>query len=284
MREWPTPRVWVCSLRTVVLGALLLTYGVAAHAAPKADLWPRWQQHDPQNAQTIDHRLWHTWLTKYVDAHHPSGITRVHYATVASEDRQALQRYVNTLQQLPISTYSRQEQKAYWINLYNACTVLVVLTHYPVASIRAINISPGLFTRGPWGAKLLLIEGEKLSLDDIEHRILRPIWKDNRVHYALNCASLGCPNLAPVAYTASNLEHLLEQGARAYVNHPRGVMFDQERLHISSIYVWFSEDFDGTPDGVLRHLQRYASGQLAEQLQRYSGKITHAYDWRLNAP
>jgi hypothetical protein len=271
-------------VQTVVVSVICLCLQGSAQAAPKANLWPRWQQHEPQSSATIDFTVWNTFLKKYVVTQHPSGINRMQYENVSTNDRQALQQYVATLQMLPISTYNRTAQQAYWINLYNALTVLVVLEHSPVASIRDIRISPGLFSTGPWQAKLLAIEGEKLSLDDIEHRILRPIWKDNRLHYALNCASLGCPNLAPIAYTSGNLEQLLDQEARAYVNHPRGVTFKDDTLHISSVYIWFQEDFGGNIDGVLQHLLHYASDQLAEQLRSYRGKVKHAYDWRLNAP
>jgi Protein of unknown function, DUF547 len=159
---------------------------------------------------------------------------------VAPEDRKALKSYLENLQSLQISQYNRAEQKAYWINLNNALTVEVVLSRYPVESIRDIGISPGLFSRGPWDAKLLTVEGEKLSLNDIEHRILRPIWRDARVHYAVNCASLGCPNLQPAAFTTDNTENLLERGAKEYVNHPRGVAVRNQKLRVSSIYVWFS--------------------------------------------
>jgi hypothetical protein len=185
---------------------------------------------------------------------------------------------------LPISSHNRAEQEAYWINLYNAATVDLILSRYPVASIRDINISPGLFSRGPWGAKLLAIEGEKVSLDDIEHRILRPIWKDNRIHYAVNCASLGCPNLQPPAYTAANMESLLERGAKEYVNHPRGVAIKDGKLRVSSIYVWFKEDFGGSPEGLMEHWRKYADAALAKRLQTYSGGLEHDYDWNLNGP
>ena len=181
-------------------------------AAPKADLWPRWEKHDPANKQKVDHSAWDTFLKKYIVAPHPSGINRVNYATVAPEDRTALANYVKSLESVAVSGYSRAEQRAYWINLYNAKTVELILTRFPVKSIRDINISPGLFSSGPWGAKLMTVEGEKLALDDIEHRILRPIWKDNRIHYAVNCASLGCPNFQPAAFTAENTEVLV--GAR----------------------------------------------------------------------
>ena len=130
----------------------------------------------------------------------------------------------------------------------------------------------------------MIIEGEKVSLDDIEHRILRPIWQDNRLHYALNCASLGCPNLAPMAYTSASMEQLLEQGARAYINHPRGASCQDGTCTLASIYVWFQEDFGGDSVGVRYHLLRYANDLLAAQLQAYRGTFKHDYDWHLNAP
>lgn len=160
----------------------------------------------------------------------------------------------------------------------------VVLDHYPVKSIRDIKISPGLFSSGPWGAKLLTIQGQKVSLDDIEHRILRPLWKDNRVHYAVNCASLGCPNLQTEAYTPENSEALLDKGAREYVNHPRGVHLTGDRLHLSSIYDWFQADFGGGEAGILGHLQKYADPGLAERLKKFKGGTSYGYDWRINEP
>jgi len=267
----------------IVFLAVCLLAPSSSHAAPKAELWPRWEKHDAASTQRIDHSLWDTFLKKNLVAPHPSGINRVRYASVAPEDRKALKDYLKNMQSLPISSYNRAEQKAYWINLYNGLTVDLILSRFPVESIRDINISPGLFARGPWGAKLLNIGEERLSLDDIEHRILRPIWKDNRVHYAVNCASLGCPNLQPAAYTSENTEALLEKGAREYVNHPRGVVINNGKLHVSSIYVWFQEDFGGSAEGLMEHWSKYANKVLADALKNYSGGLEHDYDWRLNA-
>lgn len=267
-----------CAL--ILLGALSAV--TPLHAAPKAELWPKWQKHDPASAQIVDHGAWDRFLKSYVVASHPSGIHRVRYGDVAAGDRKQLKAYLQALQAVPISGYKREEQKAYWINLYNAFTVDLITSRFPVASIRDINISPGLFARGPWGAKLLEIEGVKISLDDIEHRILRPIWKDSRIHYALNCASLGCPNLQPGAYTAENTESLLEKGAREFINHPRGVEIKQGKLRVSSIYVWFQEDFGGSAEGLMEHWQEYAGTSLQEALQKYRGGLAHDYDWRLN--
>jgi Protein of unknown function, DUF547 len=265
-----------------VMALALVLVAQTAGAAPKADLWPRWEKNDPANKQKIDHGAWDAFLKKYVVAPHPSGINRVNYSAVAPEDRAALANYVKSLEGVAVSSYSRAEQKAYWINLYNAKTVELILTRLPVKSIRDISISPGLFSIGPWGAKLTTVEGEKLALDDIEHRILRPIWKDNRIHYAVNCASLGCPNLQPAAFTAENTESLLERGAREFVNHPRGVSLQSGKLKVSSIYVWFQEDFGGSAEGLMEHWDKYTTGSLKDALKNYKGGLDHDYDWRLN--
>lgn len=265
--------------------ALLLALPALAPAAPKADLWKRWEAHDPASTTTVDHAPLGSFLARYLVTGHPSGVNRVRYAEVAAADHAGLAAYVDRLAAVPVSSLSRLEQKAYWVNLYNALTLRVVLDHYPVSSIREIKLGgwlAGLLSGGPWDAKLLTIEGERVSLNDIEHRILRPIWLDSRVHYGVNCASVGCPNLAPEPFTAENTERLLEEGARAYVNHPRGARLEDDRLTLSSIYDWFQPDFGGSTAGVLTHLRKYAAPALAARLEGFRGRIGYAYDWSLN--
>ncbi len=269
------------TLPLIVLAIAGLLLPENCPAAPKPDLWPRWQVHVEESVEVIDHSSWDQLLQKYVITDHPSGINRFLYKKITTGDRDVLETYVRGLQQVRVSSLNREEQKAYWINLYNSLTVKVVLDHYPVKTIRDIDISPGLFQVGPWDAKLLSIEGEAVSLNDIEHRILRPIWQDNRVHYWLNCASLGCPNLLPKAYAAENLEKMLDSGARQYVNHPRGVRVGK-RLQVSSIYKWFQEDFGSTEQGVIDHLLEYAEAELAAVLQGNSKGLRYDYDWQLN--
>jgi len=280
-----------------LLFALVLTVSVGlwlhtAAAAPSPDLWPRWQANQPASTLTIDHNPWDKLLKKYLVTNHPSGINRFRYRDVSPEDRKSLAEYLGRLQQVMVSSLNQKEQQVYWINLYNALTVQVLLDHYPVKSIMDINISPGLFSRGPWDAKLLKIEGEEVSLNDIEHRILRPIHHDNRLHYALNCASLGCPNLQPTAYTAANLEQLLVQGATEYINHPRGVQVVDDKLQVASIYKWFQVDFGDSEQGVIRHLIPYldqarktqgADGKLVEKVRSYDEDLRYDYDWNVNA-
>ncbi len=183
---------------------------------------------------------------------------------------------------MPITGYPRDEQLAFWVNLYNALTVKVILDHYPVQSIKEIDISPGWFSSGPWGKKLITIESHDLSLDDIEHRILRPIWKDPRIHYAVNCASIGCPDLGDTAFSASNVEAELSRAARNYINHPRGVTVEDDQVRISSIYKWFKDDFGGSEMAILDHLRLYAADELKHKLEKVSGISGYAYDWALN--
>ena len=266
---------------TCIAVAMLLMTTSLTLAAPKPDLWPRWSSHDPASTAQIDHADWSRLISVYA---RPStdGVKRFGYSSVIKADRAALDAYINRLQATPISRFNRREQFAYWVNFYNALTVKVVLDHYPVATIREIDITPGFFADGPWGAKLVTVEGEKVALDDIEHRILRPIWKDPRIHYVVNCASIGCPDIPPVAVTADNADTLMEAGAVAYVNHRRGVTVTGDRVVVSSIYAWFDEDFGGTKAGVLDHLRRYARPDLAAKLKGRDSYNDDAYDWKLN--
>ncbi|CAD7839240.1 MAG: Uncharacterized protein DUF547 [Olavius algarvensis Gamma 3 endosymbiont] len=262
------------------LTLLLLGCYPLAQAAPAAKLWDRWNAFNPASSATIDHRPWHSWLETFVVSG-ADGINRVAYGQVTAADRTRLRAYIDSLTALSISDFKRDQQRAYWINLYNALTIDIVLEHFPLNSIR--DISRGLFSSGPWRLKLATIEGEALTLDDIEHRILRPIWRDPRIHYALNCASLGCPNLQPVAFTAANTETLLESSARDFINHPRGASVIDKRLKVSRIYDWFEQDFGGNEAGVIKHLRQYASDGLAAALDPIEDIGDYAYDWQINA-
>jgi len=275
-------------MKKYLIGLLISLFTLQANAgslerlfAPKAELWSIWQQHDDNNTAQISHRLWSSWLQSYVRAF-DDGVNRIDYAKVTAADRKSLKQYLGDMQQIQISSYARDEQKAYWVNLYNALTVDVVLEHYPVESIRDIDISPGFFADGPWGKKLLNIEGQAVSLNDIEHRILRPIWRDARIHYALNCASTGCPNLLAQSYDSKNIEANLEQAARDYVNHERGVHLHGKDIHLSSIYNWFQSDFGSSASDVFEHLRQYASAELKSKLANTTKINGYEYDWSLN--
>ena len=252
-------------------------------AAPTAEAWPRWRAHDPNSTRDVDHAAWDSLLVNY-RKDSPDGVARFAYDALAASraDRAALKDYLRSLSATPISAFARAPQMAFWIDLYNALTIDVVIDHWPVASIRDIRISPGLFSAGPWGRKLMAVEGEQVSLDDVEHRILRPLWADPRIHYAVNCASIGCPNLPARAVTAANLEATLAQGAVEFVNHPRGARIEGGRLRVSSIYEWFKADFGGTDAGVIAHLREHATPERARALEGIARVSGHDYDWAIN--
>ena len=264
---------------------LLLCPGVA-YSAPDADLWPDWQAHDPHSMEKVDHSAWQNVLDRYLVAVEP-GVTAFDYASAKSGGYGAISGYIASMTQVGVDDLNRDQQFAYWVNLYNALTVRVVLDHYPVTSIRDIDISPGLFSSGPWGKKLITVEGRTLSLDDIEHRILRPIWHDPRIHYAVNCASIGCPALATKAYDADMLDAQLDRAATGFINHPRSVRRNGDGAFVlSQLYDWYRDDFGKSDADFISHLTRYAGPELAAQLKADAPRLDisgYEYDWTLNA-
>ena len=269
-------------IRTTVVSALFVAVAVGAAAAPQAELWSLWEAHDPDSTKEVSHDAWGSFLDTYLVTDHPSGVHRVRYSEVNGEDRTALQEYLDRLQSVAVSELNRDEQLAYWINLYNAATVELILEHYPVESIR--DIGGGMFGGGPWDEELLRVEGENLTLNDVEHRIIRPIWQDPRIHYVVNCASIGCPSMYPEPLTADNWERIFDEAAVDYTGHPRGVRFDDGRLVLSEIYNWYSEDFGDTFEGVVNHLERYVDDETAARLREFDGRGRYEYDWALNEP
>ena len=266
--------------RRAVLGALALAAlsPSLARAAPRIVPWLHWRASDESSTTRIDHSAWDAFLARYRIAG-ADGIARVRYGRVLPSDREALSVYIDALGGLPITMYCRAEQFPYWINLYNALAVRLVLEHYPVASILDIGPHQG---RGPWHKKLIHIEGEEVGLDDIEHRILRPFWHDPRLHYALCLAALGSPDLPAHAFTAPGTEAMLNAAAGNFVNHPRGTRIEHGRLFVSSLYVRYKADFGGSDRAVIAHLRRYARPALAQALAHETRIAGDSFDWSLN--
>lgn len=267
-------RTAAAAAAVLCLGGFL---GLDSLFAPSKDLWPRWEAHDAGSTQVFDHSAWGALLAAYVRPAPAGGdgAARFDYAAVTDADKARLSAYAADLAGAPVSRFNRAEQLAFWINAYNALTIRLVLAHYPLDSIKDIS--------NAWDTPVISVEGEDVTLNDIEHRILRPIWDDPRLHYALNCASAGCPDLQPEPFTAAGTEALLERAARAFINHPRAARAENGRLTVSSIYAWFEEDFGGGEDGVIEHLRRYADAPLAAALKGADGVAGHDYDWALNA-
>lgn len=233
---------------------------------------------NPEDPREIDHESWDRLLKRYVKSE--DGVNLFGYGAVSELDRELLAMYLEQLQGIEITGYAPDAQFAYWVNLYNALTVAEILKHYPLDSI--LDISYGLTSRGPWKEPLFEVEGMALSLDDIEHEILRPVFQDMRIHYAVNCASYSCPNLQNQAFTRNNLNALLEKGASQYINHPRGATLVDGELIVSSIYDWYADDFANDEAGLIDHLKQYANDDLRERLNKIKVIEDYHYDWSLN--
>jgi hypothetical protein len=251
-----------------------------AAASPEATF----ARHSKGSSNVIDQAVWDRLLKAHVKPD-GSGFNRVDYARWKANGHKELKSYVAALQAVDPGSLDRPEQFAFWVNLYNARTVDLVLDRYPVKSIKEVSLGGGLKALvggGPWQANVVKVSGMDLSLDDIEHKILRALFKDARVHYALNCASYGCPNLQTAAYTGAGLEAMLEEGARAFVNHPRGIAVKGGKVTASQIYSWFEADFGGSASAVLAHVRRYAGPELTKSLEGVTGIAAYEYNWSLN--
>jgi len=225
---------------------------------------------------TIDHAGWNALLQEYV-VEGDRGVNLVEYNRLKSEAVDDLASYLEAMQAVTIEEFGADEQFAFWVNLYNAATVDVILKNLPLDSIRSI----GLLGAGPWKDDAVTVAGRTLSLDNIEHDILRPQWQDVRIHYAVNCASIGCPNLAREAYTGAKLEEMLEAASKAFVNHPRGFGGEPDAIIASSIFDWYQDDWGSVQD-VLDHAREYAEGPTATLLEEASEIEDYGYDWAIN--
>ncbi len=263
------------------LSLLLIALSAASTSlgAPSAQPWPLWEAHNPQATAAPDHSPWQKLLSATV-IQLEDGRTVVQYGAYDSARRTQLQQYLEEMAQLDPRQFTRAVQMAYWINLYNALTVQVVLAHPGKNSI--LRMGGGWLPRGPWDNTVITVAAQPLTLNDIEHRILRPIWRDHRIHFAVNCASVGCPNLSTEAYDPDRLEAQLNAAEASFLGHPRGLRLENDRLILSSIFDWYMSDFAADRAGMLNYLANVRTN-LAPQLRRYKGNLKFQYDWSLNA-
>lgn len=226
------------------------------------------------------HAAWDALLQKHVSR------GAVDYAAL-KQDVSRLDAYLDTLGAARPSTFTPDGQLAFWINAYNAFTVKLILNHYPVESIRRID--------RPWKQKTWLAGGKMFSLDEIEHTILRGKFKDPRIHFAIVCASIGCPDLHNRALTAQSVQQDLADLTRRFLNSPKHLRIQEKKrlfgrkekiLHLSRIFEWFHADFtDGGKQTVVDFAAQYVDKPTRDFL--LSGgrdvKIRYLeYDWGLN--
>lgn len=272
-----------CFCKTV-LTLLTMAISINVLAAPELKGIEFWNASDADSKTVIDHSKWQSILDTYLDDQHVSGINRFDYKSVSKADYQTLKSYLSDLQSIKPRDLKLEQQFAYWVNLYNAKTVDFIINGVQKDQIKSIReIRSLLVLPGPWKRKDLKVEGQKVSLDDIEHGILRPIWKDHRIHYAVNCASLGCPNLLKTAFTSENSEELLDIAEESFISHPRAVSIGDGNVILSSLFDWYGDDFADNRSELLDYVSDFVADEVVDVLSEDT-EINFQYDWNLNAP
>ncbi|MEL6869801.1 MAG: DUF547 domain-containing protein [Pseudomonadota bacterium] len=272
----------MCSrLRQLAVIALLAGITVACRqqpvtTEPDPDFW---HTANVESTEQIDHTAWQQLLSAAV-ADVADDVNLVDYAAFAGQHKAALDSYIASLAAIDPRRYAHDEQMAYWINLYNALTVQRVARDWPVTSI--LNVG-SLTRQGPWDEPLVRVAGMLLSLNDIEHGILRRVWDEPRIHFAVNCASVGCPDLSVDAYRGSELDAQLQTAARSYLASERGVAWRDETLQLSAIFEWYADDFGASESAVIKHLAALADTQTRDRLLSHDGDVVYDYDWSINA-
>jgi len=178
-------------------------------------------------------------------------------------------------------SWNKSHQLAFLINAYNAFTLKLITYHYPVKSIKKI----GGFFSSPWKKKFFELLGEKSHLDQIEHGLIRPNYKEPRIHFAVNCASISCPNLQPFAFTGDQLENQLEKSARSFLLDKSKNYIEGKTLYASKIFKWYGGDFKEKFGNFKVFIAKYITGVKATQDLIKSGKVKTKYleyDWDLN--
>jgi hypothetical protein len=247
------------TLLTLIVFALVANSGVTARENP--------------------HRLWDDILQRHV----VDG--RVDYQRLKA-DQYKLDSYLAYLAKADVQTMSRQEKLAFWINAYNALTVKLILNHYPVKSIRDI--------KDPWDRRIWRVAEKFMSLNEIEHNELRSKLQEPRIHFAINCASISCPDLFNRAFSPANIETELESATQKFLRSskhiktesPKGLFGRRRILWVSQIFKWFKGDFtDEGRRGLTDFIMPYADEDTRVFIRQAGGKLKIRYlkyDWGLN--
>jgi len=225
---------------------------------------------------TFDHSAWNQLLAEGTD----HGLVDYGYMM---EHRAELDGYLDRIADADLASLAPAELEALLINAYNALTVRSILDHWPVDSIRDID--------GVWSDTTHTVGGQELTLDAIEHNLLRPFWKDPRIHFAVNCASRSCAPLPPWAYTGPELDDQLDRRAHAFLSSTDNVRIDGNALRVSKYFDWYGDDFtregwSPRADTIPAFIARYSRPEVASLVAEHDGDVALElldYDWSLNA-
>ncbi|GAA0729237.1 DUF547 domain-containing protein [Aquimarina litoralis] len=210
----------------------------------------------------IDHMVWDQLLLLNV-----SNEGKVDYKGFI-RDKFLFDKYFKSLStNYPAESAETTEKLAYWVNLYNAVVMKMVIDHYPIKSINDLE--------NPWKKKSITINNKEYSLDDIEHKVLRKM-DEPRIHFLLNCAATSSPKLWNRAYTSRNITQALEEKTIEYINDPSKNLVANDDVKLSKVFEWYAKDFNNGD------IKNYVNQYAKEKIQK-SSKIAYLeYDWSLN--
>ncbi len=216
-----------------------------------------------QTNSEVIHKNWDTLLKKYVDVK-----GNVDYEGFKAES-ETLHQYLEQLGSYEVNeNWSKEKKLAYYINLYNAATVKLILDNYPIASIMDIN--------KPWGKAWIKQGRQLISLGEIEHNILRKM-NEPRIHFAINCASISCPRLLNEAFTADRVEQQLATVTKEFINDPNRNIISANKIELSRIFKWYKKDFENH-GSLVAYLNQYLKSPIDPD-----AKIDFLkYNWSLN--
>ncbi|MBD0314873.1 MAG: DUF547 domain-containing protein [Microcoleus sp. T3-bin5] len=229
---------------------------------------------------TIDFRIWDELLQRYVD-----DLGRVNYRRWKAEGADVLRVWLESLADVDLADFTDADARlALWLNAYNAIAISQVLEVYPIASIRpkVLGIPNWLSFLDFFTRSNTIVGGKKYSLNQIEHAILRPEFAEPRIHFALVCASVGCPLLRRGAYFPESVRTQLEADASRFIHNPDKVRYDAQKktLYLSKIFKWYEEDFVKAAGSVAEYVGRYLGPEAA--VGDGWAIVFLPYDWNLN--
>lgn len=234
-------------------------------------------------AEPPSYKLWTEILTKHYD---PAKGMR--YKALKAEDKPKLDLLRKQMATVDVQWLSRQDQLAYWINLYNISVVAIVVEHYPVESIRDISTDP-IIRLNVFKKDSVAVKGGMISLDDIENKKIRGVFKDARIHFAINCAALSCPPIRPEPYVGARIDQQLDDQTRKFLNGPNGIKLERSggtlTITTTKIMDWFKGDFERYQGGRRAFIHHFASPDKQKQIDEVGNQVElefFDYSWKLN--
>ncbi len=272
------------SIVSLVMLGVVSFFTVATMAAVPMKLIKFWNDVEPESLINVAHSAFKEVLTAYISDQHPSGIARFNFNAVSASDRTKLESYLDYLQLLEPRQLNEGQAKAYWVNIYNAATLKMMLDAYEddrVSSIR--DARTGVFSARPWKRKLVTISQQKMSLDDIHNGVLRPMYKDHRIHFALFFFSLGGPDVSATILEGENNEEVLNALEKNYMSHYRAARLNGSELVLSGLFETYDTDFADDFDSLLQYIAQHVPEEISAAFPNISD-TRYEYDWGINTP